>query len=288
MERKEGYLLFWILLGLLWVSAIRQWSYDWSTNPQYFYGWAVPFLAAYLIYERWPFRPVPGTIKHPRWIAGGAIILALFQWPIRWFGEANSDWWPVWWGYAFVAFGCSVALLLLAGGWPWLKAFSFPLIFMLTAVPWPTYFEISVVQGLMRINAEISAEIVSAMGIPVMAVGNTIHTPTGVLGVNEACSGIRSLQSTLMAALFLAGLYRLPFVGGAVLVLIGAAIAFVCNVVRTTFLSYQGAIHGNEAVDKWHDTAGFAILGVVLVCLWVISRFLEKSERGRLATVPAE
>ena len=33
--------------------------------------------------------------------------------------------------------------------------------------------------------------------------GNLIELSTGVLGVDEACSGIRSFQSTLMAALFL-------------------------------------------------------------------------------------
>ncbi len=271
-------LYLWAAIVAFWIPAVRQWSYDWSTNPQYFYGWAVPFLAAYLIYDRWPQRPVPGVAKATGFLMGCAILLALLQIPARWFGEANSDWWPVWWLYAGIVTGCSFILIYLGGGMTWARYFAFPILFVLTAVPWPTYFEIRFVQRLMGVDAEISATIASLMGIPAMAVGNLIQTPTGVLGVNEACSGIRSLQSSLMAAFFLTGLYRLKLGGGLLLVALGAAIAFVCNVVRTTFLTYQGAMNGIEAVGQWHDTAGFVILGVVLFSLFLISRFLEKSE----------
>ncbi len=146
-------------------------------------------------------------------------------------------------------------------------------------IPWPTSVETALVQGMMRLNAEISAEFVSLCGVPAIAEGNVIRLPNGVLGVNEACSGIRSLQSTLMASLFLGGLYRLSIFGRVLLVLLGTGIAFLLNIVRTVFLSWQGAFHGIEATEKWHDSAGFAILAVVLICLWLISRFLEKRTR---------
>jgi exosortase len=134
----------------------------------------------------------------------------------------------------------------------------------------------------MRVNAEIAANLVAFVGIPAEARGNVIEVPTGLLGVDEACSGIRSLQSTLMAAAFLGLLYRRTLFGIFGLVALGSIIAFVCNIVRTTFLTYQGAVNGIEAVDKWHDTAGFTILGVVLVCLWAMSQWLERAERKGL------
>jgi exosortase len=136
--------------------------------------------------------------------------------------------------------------------------------------------ETLLVQGMMQLNASISADFVSLCGVPAIAEGNVIRLPTGTLGVNEACSGIRSLQSTLMASIFLGGLYQLPIFARVCLAVVGIGIAFVLNIVRTVFLSWQGAFHGIEATEKWHDSAGFAILGVVLVCLWLISRFLEK------------
>jgi exosortase len=273
----------WILVALLafvWLPAIRQWSYDWSTNPQYYYGWAVPLLAAYLAYERWETRPAARPLVR-FWVFLPLVGLAALQLPVRWFGEANSDWWPVWWAYGTICVGVTLGLLALFGGAGWVRHFLYPCLFMFTAIPWPTYFEISVVQRLMGINAAISAEIVSALGAPAIAVGNVIEVSSGVLGVNEACSGIRSLQSTLMAAFFLAGLYQLRSFGIALLAGVGVLIAFTCNIIRTTFLTYEGATKGVEATEKWHDTAGFVILGVVLVCLFFISQFLDRRTAAR-------
>jgi exosortase len=276
-ERRPWFL--WGFLGVLtlvWLPTLLRCSVEWSVNAQYYYGWAVPFLAAYLVSERvakWPEARPPA---HP-WIF--VVVVALLALPLpvlRMVSEANSDWRMVLWAMGASATGISLGLLFLAGGWPWARRLAFPILFMATAIPWPTFLESALVQGMMRLNAEISAEFVSLCGVPAIAEGNVIRLPTGVLGVNEACSGIRSLQSTLMASLFLGGLYRLSWAGRVLLVVLGTGIAFFFNVVRTVFLSWQGAFHGIEATEKWHDSAGFAILAMVLACLWLISRFLEK------------
>jgi exosortase len=269
-------LLTLAIVALVWVPACMRFSIEWSVNAQYFYGWAVPFLAAYLAYERLTDCP---PARPPAYVWLAVILIGLFALPqplLRVVSEANSDWRLVDWALAFAAAGISFSLLYLAGGWPWMMRFGFPILFIATAIPWPTSMEKLLVQGMMQLNAAISAEFVSFCGVPAIAEGNVIRLPTGTLGVNEACSGIRSLQSTLMASIFLGGLYQLPFLTRVCLALVGVGIAFVLNIVRTVFLSWQGAFHGIEATEKWHDSAGLAILGVVLVCLWLISRFLEK------------
>lgn len=267
------------IVALIWLPALMRFSVEWSINPQYYYGWSVPLLAAYLIYDRWPSRPVPEP--PPSFLIPAVLIafLALPQLPLRLVGEANTDWRLVSWIMGLNALGIGLTVLYLQGGWRWLGFFLLPILFLLTAIPWPSGAEKLLIQGLMRVNAELAANIVGIAGIPAVARGNVIEVPTGILGVNEACSGIRSLQSTLMAAAFLAILYRRSVVGLIGLVAFGSVIAFVCNVIRTTFLTYQGAVNGIEAVDKWHDTAGFTILGVVLVFLWLISQWLERAER---------
>jgi exosortase len=264
------------LIGLLWLPALNRFSIEWSINPQYYYGWSVPFLAAFLFYERWGGRPQAIPPTQVFWTAVLILLLALPQFPLRLLGEANSDWRLVSWAMGGTVMGITFAVLYLYGGWKWVGYFAFPIVFVASAIPWPSFVETLLVQGLMRINALLSAEVVSLCGVPAIAKGNVIELPTGVLGVNEACSGIRSMQSTLMAALFLGEFHRLRWVGRVLLVAAGIGIAFVCNLARTIFLSWQGAFHGIEATEKWHDTAGFAILGVVLVCLWLISGFLEK------------
>jgi exosortase len=276
--------LFLLLaLALVWAPVLLRCSVEWSVNAQYYYGWAVPFLAAYLAWERLAGWPVGRPPAHPWLVVAAIAVLALPQPLLRIVSEANSDWRLVLWAMGGSAAGISFALLYLGGGWPWAARLAFPILFLATAIPWPTFMESALVQGMMRLNAGLSADFVSLCGVPAIAEGNVIQLPTGLLGVNEACSGIRSLQSTLMASIFLGGLYRISPLARVLLVALGVGIAFVLNVVRTVFLSWQGAFHGIEATEKWHDSAGFAILGMVMACLWIISRFLEKRAARKCA-----
>lgn len=264
-----------VLAALVWAPTMWRCSIEWAVNAQYYYGWAVPMLAVYLAFERMAgFSPVPG--RWPLVAVAVIVLLALPQPLFRLVGEANSDWRLVSWFMALCATGISGAMFYIVGGWAGVRRFIFPVLFLATAIPWPTSMETLLVQGMMRVNAEISAEFISLCGVPAIAKGNVIELPTGLLGVNEACSGIRSLQSTLMASIFLGGLYQLKTGPRISLAALGVGIAFVLNIVRTVFLSWQGAFHGIEATEKWHDSAGFAILGAVLVCLWLISRYFEK------------
>lgn len=269
------------IIALLWMPAFIRFSYMWSLNPQYYYGWAVPLLSAYLIFDRWFGLPAPETPRHRSLAVTGMVLLALPQLPLRLVGEANSSARLISLAMGAAAMGISFGILYLSGGRVWMRYFMGPLLFLAVSIPWPTQVEKPLVQGLMRVNAEISAEVVSFAGVPAEAHGNVIEIPTGVLGVNEACSGIRSLQSTVMAACFLAVLYRCSAGGFFLLLAAGTGIAFVCNIVRTVFLTWQGAFHGIEATEKWHDSAGFAILGVVLVCLWLMSQFMEWRQRRK-------
>ncbi|HEX8678440.1 MAG TPA: archaeosortase/exosortase family protein, partial [Chthoniobacterales bacterium] len=38
--------------ALLWVEIVSRLRFEWSVNPQYGYGWTVPFLAAYIFWRR--------------------------------------------------------------------------------------------------------------------------------------------------------------------------------------------------------------------------------------------
>ncbi len=267
-------------VGLIWWPSLSRFSIEWSINAQYYYGWSVPFLSAYLLFERYGSHPTvhPPTRQWPALVL--MLLFALPQLPLRIIAEPNTDWRMISWLMAATAMGLTFCVFYLYGGWRWLIHFAFPVLFLATAIPWPNAIESQLVQGMMRVNAQFAAEFVSLCGVPALAIGNVIQLPNGVLGVDEACSGIRSLQSTLMASLFLGELYRLKALGRLLLVFVGVGIAFILNVVRTSFLTWQGAFNGIEATDEWHDAAGFTILGGVLVCLFIISMILERRERN--------
>jgi exosortase/archaeosortase family protein len=103
-----------------------------------------------------------------------------------------------------------------------------------------------------------------------------------LLGMDEACSGIRSLQATLMISLFFGELYRASKLRRVALVLGGALIAFMCNIGRTFLLSAVAANSGIEAIANWHDPLGIAILVICLLLVWGFAHLIS----GPLPNIP--
>ena len=276
------------LLGL-WFVLCRQLSSEWSLNPQYNYGWFVPFFAAFLFWLRWEDRPgerlkagdrrseVGGRNGVAIGIAIGALLLLV---PVRLFEVANPDWRPLGWVHAFAVIAITFVVIYLAGSWGWVRHFSFPVLFFFVAVPWVTPIEEPIVQGLMRLIASLAAEIASLLGIPAEVQGNLIRIANGVVGVNEACSGVRSLQTSLMIGLLFGELKRLS-VWQRIALLSGAVfIALVANLCRAVFLVWIAATREIGAVEHWHDVAGYAIVAVVFLGALGLAAALARDKVG--------
>src|SRR5215475_9900757 len=56
-----------VVLALSWGFVFNALRVDWSTNPQYNYGWFVPLLALGLYVFRWKSRPEPAQLSSPDW-----------------------------------------------------------------------------------------------------------------------------------------------------------------------------------------------------------------------------
>src|SRR5205085_4202742 len=136
------------------------------------------------------------NIKHQTSVAIGlAVVALLLLFPLRVFELANPDWRPLSWIHAFAVVGLTLIYIWYIGGVPWLRHFAFPIAFILVAVPWVTPIEAPIVQGLMRLVAAVAAEAVNLCGIPAQLEGNLIRVSNGLVGVSEACSGVRALQT---------------------------------------------------------------------------------------------
>lgn len=274
--------LFWgIALGIPWVLLFRQLALHWAANPQYSFGWLMPVLFPLILHARWSHRPKPGPdLNSPvltALIAGLACLIAG-----TWFLlQPSPDWRLLLWLLGFEAAALSLAAMAMEGGRPWAWHFAFPFLFPLAAIPWPANFEISVVQNLMRAVAAVAVELLNLVGITAVRQGNAIELLTSELGVDEACSGVRSLQATLVAALFLGEWFRLTVRGRAGLVVAGAAFAFITNTGRAFLLAWISAREGTEAVQRWHDPAGFTILTICFVALLLFARQLPEGKTSR-------
>jgi len=265
-----------IVLATLWFILFRQLSGEWSINEQYTYGWFVPFLALFLFWLRWADRPVEGralsrpdfgTARRPSlqvlaWIFLGITSLLILL-PLRLFEIGNPDWRPLGWLHAIAVTTLTLLYIWYAGGPPWLRHFAFPILFVFVAVPWVTPVEAPIVQGLMRVVAAIAAQAATLFGIPTHLEGNLIRIPNGLVDITDACSGVRSLQTSLMIGLLFGELKRLSILRRIALVAGAIVIAFIANCGRALFLVWIAATKNIAAVGHWHNLAGYFIVAVV-------------------------
>ena len=138
----------------------------------------------------------------------------------------------------------SLYAVFLTGGWPWVKHFAFPICFILVAVNWPYRIENSLKHRLMNAVSGLTVEIIGWLNVPAVQHGNVIELSTGSVGVEDACSGIRSLQSTIMAGWFVGEFYLFKWSRRFLLLVVGIPLAFSFNVVRTLFLTWHASAGG--------------------------------------------
>lgn len=256
--------LLWtaIAMAAAWFLVLRACWWEWSLNPQYSYGMLVPLLCVLLLGRRWPDRPASagpskwGRIFSAAIFAMAALLLAALQ-PVI---VSNADWRMVPALAAAAGAAMTLCIFYLAGGTPWLRHFAFPVLFFLVAVPWPRAHENALMSWLMTHNSGFCAEALQWMGYPAEQRGNLIALPGSLLGVEEACSGIRSLQSGIMVALAIGEFFRLTAARRIILVVLALGAALAGNAMRSLTLSVAACQGGNAAVDKIHDTAGLLVL----------------------------
>ena len=256
---------------------------EWRLNPEYRYGFLVPILVGLLLWrsrEGMPAAaPREGVIMS---IAIFASILGILLVDV--IATSNPDWRLVLWVYAALVFFGVVLLFEWAGGWGIWFAGAVALLFF--AIPWPSRIEVWAVQGSMRMVASITGEVCNLFGVPVENRGNVLRLESSVLvGVEDACSGVRSLQSSLMAAYFFSRWMWMGWRRSLLLFILAAGLSLFFNLVRAISLTLLAHFKGAGVVDRWHDFAGNSIAVLVFVALMLVSLRLE-GERASLQREP--
>lgn len=248
------------------------------------FGWVVILLCGFLFWEVWPTKPAPryGGVALPILLAiPGLGLLFLFQIYSAAFGLMPAS-------LAGLALG---VLFIVAANFQWvfgargLRHFAFPILFFLVALPLPTAIYNPVVTTLQALIVSIDVAILSLIGIPAQRIGNLIQLPAGMLGVDEACSGIRSLQSTIMATLFIGYLSLKSRTLQVILFFAGITFAVIGNIARSLYLSIKANSEGLQAVNVVHDAAGWSILAFttvgVIAASWALSKLDKQLAAAR-------
>ena len=260
---------------------------NWMENEDMGHGFLVVPAALFLIYNNR--RKLLSLTPRPGW---GGLCLMVFGLILFWAGN-QAD-------VTFV--GLVSVMIVLAGsvwwmlGWEFLKELSFPIAFLIFAIPFPG-LDMMVALPLRFIMSQVSVVVLNTIGVPVILNGTGIlSAPDPVLqlaagqrfavDVANPCSGIRSLLALMMVG----ALFAQFTLGSAwrkwVLFLCAVPLAVAGNLARILMLTLGTVAFGSEfALGKnpltepswFHMAAGYLVFVVALLGMMGIGSLLGRN-----------
>lgn len=299
--------------------------YWWQLQDEYAFGYIVPLFVAYILYERWPemrrrmlgsadgavaecasevergpfsacrlLGPVLGLLAGLM-VTGGmaSFLLGSLYRSIEGQNLISSN---------LLAFG--FANVLLGGAYLYTdrrwdgsrlfprERFGLAMLFLFPALIWmlsvPMFSAVQHVISTFLMNqvAVVVYHTFDLLGYAVIREGSVLKLPLGDVGVEDACSGIRSLTACLFAGSFLGAVYFSVLWKKVFLVLTAMLFAFLNNILRSLFLTAWAYGKGPEGLDSHvhllgmdlgnvHDFTGWVVLGITVVCLLVLVKIFS-------------
>ncbi len=288
----------WIALGgvvLGWLHFYADLTFHWRNAEYYNYGWTIAPLALVLGWLRrrelprklWE-KTEAGPQRTLLWVA---LLLAMGVVLTDICMEVDRNWRLMLWLEGGLLAMASLGLIAALGGFRLAGHFAFPLLFLLAAIPWPTFLEQSLVIHLTGLVSRVSVETLRLGGFPAHLYGHMIFVEGVPMEIDAACSGIRSFQSVIMAALFLGEVFRTPWGWRIFLIVAGIATAVFFNILRSCVLCWIAFANAEnpDVFHAWHDILGYLALILTLASLYLLTLRLPSviTER-RVKTEPPQ
>jgi len=272
-----------MLLCLLGANIALLWPH-WRTNPDLSHGFFVPILFFLLLREGMQqsrLRYLPAhwlkTTATLGLLAGGLIAVLA--------GGLYSA--AVGWSHSLVVFTmttggamllCATLLVLSDTRWKlvpfcWPALVGIGLWLLCAPIPPGAYSRLIVALQLMVTEHVMTA--LHLLGIVATQQGNIIELATTQVGIEEACSGVRSLISCVFAGFFFsASLVRQTW-ARVLIIGLSAPLALVMNFLRSLALTLMANAE-MDITGTLHDVTGFAVLGITAALLSGLAILLDR------------
>jgi exosortase len=277
-----------VTLAALWLHFFWCLVPSWRFGQYYEYGFLVPVLALGFAWRRagmlarvtaQPWQP--GRLTRGVLLALAALgLLALI--PLRVIETGDFIWRPPLVLHGLLVTTATHLALARWRGWK-VSAFFMPVsVFAWSAVPYLWQIEHGLVRHLTSMVVRLTHEVFLLAGQPVERIGSRLALGGRAVDVTDGCSGIRSIQSLVMAALFFGELLWLRWPARVALLAAGLAAAVACNTGRAWYLASVQFARGEEAAHAAHDPAGHLAFVVAALLLYLAARLLMPRAAGRV------
>ena len=267
----QGLLLI-AVLALLYAPVIKLLVWQWYNDADYSHGFIVPLLSAYLLWAR---RDKLRQIVHKPSAWGMVVVLGslglLFLGSL---GAENSLS-----RLSIVVTICG--LVVYFAGWAILRAMTFPIAFLLFAIPFPGVVYNEIVFPLQFLASRFATRVLELLGLfPVMREGNVLVLPHMSLEVVEACSGIRSLMSLLALAAGYGYVVERSIAVRWLLIVAMVPLAIISNGTRVMITAIMANYIGPKAAEGFmHEFSGwviFVVATILFLALHSLITFVRK------------
>jgi len=260
-----------VLFGLfiLTYAPTFWWMWDrWFVRDSYYsHGILIPFVSAYLIWQK------KDELIQARYVfSPWGIRLILLGLVIHFFSSVLR----IYFSSGFSILVVLSGLIIHSFGSDVFRKIVFPVFFLFFMIPLPSVVIVNLSFKMKLFAAEIAKSILNQMGLQAVRAGSIIKLPHTYVIVDDVCSGLRSL----IALMALGSIFAYWFKGamGKRLILFFSTIpvAVVTNVCRVVFLATVSEVWGAEnAKGLVHDVSGFLVFALAFGMLYMIGRLVE-------------
>jgi exosortase D (VPLPA-CTERM-specific) len=240
----------------------------WQTQEEYSFGYLVPLIAGFLLWQRKPILAqcrLEGSWSGVAFLASGLGLGLL--------GRLSSIG-PI----AQYAFLLSLFGLVLTGcGWRGVRILAAPLATLCFMVPLPNFLLVDLSTALQLLSSQLGVAMIRLADISVYLEGNVIDFGTMKLQVVEACSGLRYLLPLLTLGFITAQFYRAATWKRVFLVLSTIPIAVLMNAARIALVGVTVQHFGKAAAEGFlHDFEGWAVFMACMAALFALMFLMTK------------
>ena len=218
---------------LIYFATARSIVSIWNSSETFAHGYIILPISLWLI---WRERGRLALLTPAPWWPALLLLAACgFGWLLASLGDVQ-----VVRQYAFVAMSPVTAVIVL--GWQMARQLTFPLLFLLFAVPFGDIF----IDPLINLTANFTAAAVEMTGIPILRQGNNFSLPSGDWSVVEACSGVRYLISSVTLGCLYAYLTYRSWQRRLLFVLVSIGVPILANGLRAFMIVMIGHFSGMQ------------------------------------------